>query len=77
MLSRLTVSLTLALLAVYGSTSAAHAGLLDDRQDVELVTAAIAAVLMVVLLIAYLIRHALGADKMAPPEPEPDAAAHH
>ena len=76
MLSRLTVSLTVALLAVYGSTGAAHAAIVDDRDDVIILTAGVSAALMAILLVAYGIRHAVGADKMPPPEPEADPAHH-
>jgi hypothetical protein len=75
MLSRLTVSLAVALLAVYGSTSAAYAAI-DEQDEVIILTAGVSAALMAILLIAYGIRHAVGADKMPPPEPEADHAHH-
>jgi amino acid transporter len=71
MLNRYTTALSLALLAVFASTGVASAAIqVNDRNDVMLVTGIAAVIAMVLLTIAYAVKHALGLDKMPPPEPD-------
>ena len=72
MLGRALTALTLALLGSLATTgvSSAAAITIDDRDDVMILIGVVALALMAVLFVAYLIKHALGLDKMAPPEPD-------
>jgi hypothetical protein len=79
MFSRLLTALTLALLASISRTGVSSAALLEDREDVMIATSLLVIGLMGLLLVIYLIKHALGLDKALPPlEPEadPHAAGH-
>ena len=79
MFGRFVTALTLALLASIARTGVSSAALLEDREDVMIATSLVVIGLMGLLLVIYLIKHALGLDKALPPlEPEvdPHAAAH-
>ena len=88
MLGRLTVSLSLALLAVVASTSVAQAA--SDTENVAIGTFLVAVGVIVVLSAAYGVKRALGLEKPVPAEdfhleehaahaaaPEPDFAVEH
>jgi hypothetical protein len=77
MLNRFSVSLGVALLAAFGFTGPAHAARSPEWGDVMVVTGAVVVVSMAVLLIAYLVKHALGLDRMAPPDPDAGGHEHH
>ncbi len=77
MLNRFSVSLGLALLGFFASTGISYASAENpDRTEIVVGMFLVALGLMAVLLLAYLIKHALGLDKMPPAEPEADAGHH-
>ena len=78
MLARLTISLTLALLAVSATSGAAFAAFDPSRDELMIGTGAVLIAFLTLLTIIAAIKHAFGLDKM-PPAPEPDAHAsgHH
>src|SRR5688572_20823842 len=72
MLSRLPTAIALALLAVFGTTSAADAAEFSDREKVMIGTAAVAVGLMLVLLVLCIIRRAQGMDCLPPADADLD-----
>ncbi len=80
MLSRISVSSVMSLLLVFAATNAAYASASSDKRDVIFGTALVALALVFLIGIAYSIKHALGLDKMPPPDPNESAhggGAHH
>ena len=77
MLNRVSVSLGVALLAAFGFAGQAHAARGPEWGDVMIVTGIVVVISMAVLLVAYLIKHALGLDRMASAEPEAGGHDHH
>lgn len=76
MLNRVSVSLMLALLGVFATTGISYAAS-DDREEVIFGTAIVAVCLMALLFVIYLVKHALGLDKMPPPPADDGAHGHH
>jgi hypothetical protein len=77
MLNRVTLALSLALLAFAASTGAAQAARGPDAEEVIVITSLVSVALMLVLLIAWLIKRAVGLDKLPPPEPDSGHNEHH
>jgi hypothetical protein len=77
MFSRIAVSFAVALLGVLAATAPAYADN-PDREEIAVGTFLVALGLMLVLFIAYMVRHAFGLDRMPPPESiEQPTEAHH
>jgi hypothetical protein len=71
MLGRALTAFALALLGSVAATGSASAAVsIDDRDDVMILVAVVALVMMAVLFLVYLVKHALGLDKMPPPAPD-------
>ena len=77
MLNRVTVSLGVALLAVVASTGVASAAIVEDADGVMILTGSICVVLMLLLLLAYGAKRALGLEKPLTPEADGETHAHH
>jgi len=76
MIRRLFLSISYAVLAFYGTTSVASADFADwNRDDIMLLTGAVALGLMAFLTLCYAVKWYLGWDAQ-PPAPEPDDHAH-
>ncbi len=76
MLGRVSRSLFLALVASFATTGGIYAAKGPDVTEVGVGTFLVALGFMALLFIAYLIKHALGLDRMPPPE-DAGAPDHH
>jgi hypothetical protein len=79
MLERFFTALALAFLASIATTGVSSAALLETQGDVMIATGLVAIGLMVLLFVAYSIKHAFGLDKIPPPleaEVDPHGAGH-
>ena len=74
-MGRWRVILGTAFAVLLASTGIASAAELSERAEVMLCTGAVVIVLLAIVSVFYLLRHALGADKMPPAEPQ--AGDHH
>lgn len=77
MLGRLLTALALAVLGSIATPGVSSAALLSDRDDVMIAVSLVAIGLMAILLVLYLIRHALGFDKMPAAGLDSHADDHH
>ena len=78
MLGRFLTAFALAILGALARTGVSSAALLSDRGDVMIATSLLIIGAMALLLVLYLIKHALGLDKMPPPpETDPHTQPHH
>ncbi|MPZ47767.1 MAG: hypothetical protein GEU75_00345 [Dehalococcoidia bacterium] len=75
MLNRVTVSLSLALLAVIATTGVASAA--TDQEKVAVGTFLLAVGIMAFLALIYFLKRALGLEKALPAEPDTGPNAHH
>ena len=74
---RVYAALVLALLGFLGTTGRSQAALDWDRGEVMLTTGIVVLVLLAFLVAVYLVKHALGLDRMPPPEPDAGGHTHH